>query len=860
MEVIQTHIADRTLTTVPNLTQTQNANFSQVLKEENLAFAEDTHYFQVGALPGHGWIFYLSVIRTQYAELLSAIIPLLARSCLAFKMAKNTNIVKSLLDGELGINIIGQLIVIYLNEEDPLSYAKELVRLTNQFRGPSVPATRYLGGSIYTSYNKGENQHNTYSKDSDSITWPFTELAPENLPAKKQLWNNKYRPLEIIKFDPKGRVIKANYFKGFLNIQLCIIKEGIKNMWADDFDRDIIDRIKWQYELYQDLEGKVPTPKIIDLFDEGNNTYLAMEFIKGDSLSSKILEIITEQCWSSLATTKRVKLLNYLIKITSIIEELHKLGYVHRDITPVNFMINKKEEIFLIDMELTYSFNRVKPEPAFRLGTPGYISPEQFECETPTTYEDTYALGALMIFCLTGLPPIKFDTRDDEGLYQHLEFFIKSKSLSSLIASCLSHAPHKRPSIQYVKSEIELYKNNLQIEPIIQRNISLYCKRQNGQELESLISKYLKDLSANYERSSNHLWNSLDWQTPIPGMVPNTRYPQTGLYTGMTGVLYLLARAKQIGYDITSCIQAYKTNWEYIQSNCLEADENRSYGLYYGLGGIALALKAGLESGLLTDPKYTGYLQGCFDGPEKSLTISSGAAGQGLSLLKCYSRVNPELSNPLLDKYLDAILGAQLNDGSWAIKKYEDKRKEKIIGWGHGIAGMIYFLLMNAVTRNDSSANAQTQNALKWLSNKIKNKNIELNSFDFGIPGIVLTYIKAYEVFHDPIYKISAESLIAQLPNEPVYFDYTQSSGLAGLGEMYLEASRVFQTDQWEKTVDWIASLFIHTQIKSDEGLGYWASSIYPEFDIDLMSGSSGIIHFLMRYQKRNELGHVLLS
>jgi len=77
---------------------------------------------------------------------------------------------------------------------------------------------------------------------------------------------------------------------------------------------------------------------------------------------------------------------------------------------------------------------------------------------------------------------------------------------------------------------------------------------------------------------------------------------------------------------------------------------------------------------------------------------------------------------------------------------------------------------------------------------------------------------------------------------------------------MYLEASRVFQKHEWQKRADWIASLFTHTLLKNEDGICYWAPNILPDFEVDLMSGSSGVIHFLMRYHKRHMIGQILLS
>ncbi len=121
-----------------------------------------------------------------------------------------------------------------------------------------------------------------------------------------------------------------------------------------------------------------------------------MQYITGTSLYNKLKEINSiSKSWHDLTISESVQLLTYLIQIVIAISNLHKKGYVHRDIVPVNFLIDKSEKLFLIDLELTYSLRENKPSPPFTLGTPGFASPEQQAISRPTTKEDIYGLGAL---------------------------------------------------------------------------------------------------------------------------------------------------------------------------------------------------------------------------------------------------------------------------------------------------------------------------------------------------------------------------------------------------------------------------------------------------------------------------------
>ena len=55
-------------------------------------------------------------------------------------------------------------------------------------------------------------------------------------------------------------------------------------MNADEHGRDIGDSLTAILILFKKLDSVIPMPQIFDLFKEGKDTYLVMEFISGTSL------------------------------------------------------------------------------------------------------------------------------------------------------------------------------------------------------------------------------------------------------------------------------------------------------------------------------------------------------------------------------------------------------------------------------------------------------------------------------------------------------------------------------------------------------------------------------------------------
>jgi hypothetical protein len=98
--------------------------------------------------------------------------------------------------------------------------------------------------------------------------------------------------------------------------------------------------------------------------------------------------------------------------------------------------------------------------------------------------------------------------------------------------------------------------------------------------------------------------------------------------------------------------------------------------------------------------------------------------------------------------------------------------------------------------------------------------------------------------------------------NHPTHLysiDFTQGNGLAGLGEVYLEAAKVFQSGEWQDRADWIAQFLLHHFCQQKDGVCYWMPDGSPFTTAGFMGGNSGIIHFLLRYLKPGQLSHPFL-
>ena len=112
------------------------------------------------------------------------------------------------------------------------------------------------------------------------------------------------------------------------------------------------------------------------------------------------------------------------LELAGAVAGLHRLGVMHRDISPANIVISRDGGVCLVDFALATSVPEVRPEFTHYseiVGTLAYLAPEQTgRTGRPVDQRaDLYALGATLYELATGAPP--FGTGDPLRLtHDHL--------------------------------------------------------------------------------------------------------------------------------------------------------------------------------------------------------------------------------------------------------------------------------------------------------------------------------------------------------------------------------------------------------------------------------------------------------
>ena len=143
----------------------------------------------------------------------------------------------------------------------------------------------------------------------------------------------------------------------------------------------------------------VNSERIIETFDYGLTTqqepYILMEYVHGPGLSSLIHEK------SELLDPPGVRL-NLIRQMAEALMDIHKAGFIHRDICPRNFICHHDVKwLKLIDFGLTVPDTASFRQPGNRTGTPLYMAPEIVRRRDTDQRVDIFSLGVTFFRLLT---------------------------------------------------------------------------------------------------------------------------------------------------------------------------------------------------------------------------------------------------------------------------------------------------------------------------------------------------------------------------------------------------------------------------------------------------------------------------
>ncbi|MBW4092955.1 MAG: protein kinase [Proteobacteria bacterium] len=147
--------------------------------------------------------------------------------------------------------------------------------------------------------------------------------------------------------------------------------------------------------------GRLTHPNIVAIYDYGETAdiaYIVMEYVDGPTLKS----LLDKRERFTLPDIRRV-----MDGLLAGLQFSHDRGVVHRDIKPANVMLNGERQAKIADFGIARIESSNMTQAGTVLGTPAYMSPEQFRGDPVDPRTDIYSSGVLLYQLLTGDRPFE---------------------------------------------------------------------------------------------------------------------------------------------------------------------------------------------------------------------------------------------------------------------------------------------------------------------------------------------------------------------------------------------------------------------------------------------------------------------
>lgn len=739
----------------------------------------------------------------------------------------------------------GKFFTLYPPQDRWLTVGHALADLLSEFKGqaPVILSDRQIGQSI-VSYRYGVFEGIAVNTATDlrvettrmlrnprtgeliqDIRQPWFELPewvsdPE--PTNKEevfdpdnlMLNGCYQIQKAVSFSASGGTYLVNETttdKKFL------VKESRPHVAVDlKNEKDATDRLVHEFQMLKAIPAGIG-PAAVEMFEQEENRFLAIEFIAGDSLSKV----------RSLPVERIVKI---GFQLASAVRDLHAAGYGHGDVNPNNILVIDDDDfVKLVDFEASHKIGELPPS---EVRTPGF-SPHLSESETKKFgSSDIYGVGATLLYLIA-----------PKDLNDILEFFPEAvdryltlaerqdaipKGLGPLISDCLSADP---------PTASELCKRIANTEPKgkmpVRTAAELDIIRETPERLRSDAVKMMRYAQAKSDfTNNNHCFPAHPAAFETNHL--NLAYGVTG-----TGLAFYECGRR---FEDESFIETSSAVLKWVKTQNIYGrypeDTVIPPGLYIGRSGIALFM-ARLGDIELASEIIKSVIPDVREGKAVlPAGLFTGDSGVALACLHMFDQTGDQY-------FLDSAIDIRR-------ERIDDTKENASLGFGlRGTAGvaMLDLALYNH-TGDSDTLDAGFKKIEKILSNA--SAIAKLRPDIYGRAGIVSCLRQFYQHVRQPsLVQEIQEFILKILPSDGDYIRQAVLPGLesaAGIGTAMLDTLPLFEDSNvryayLETLLAIVEMIEVFIKDEGGDGISIWEPRVATNF----FNGATGIALFLVQ-------------
>jgi beta-lactam-binding protein with PASTA domain len=210
-------------------------------------------------------------------------------------------------------------------------------------------------------------------------------------------------------------------------------------------DEEFVNRFRLEASAAAGLQH----PNVVAVYDRGSfedTYYIAMEYVEGSPLRDLISR--------GLSVSEAIEVTRQVLAAAGF---AHDRGFVHRDLKPMNVLIDRSGRVRVTDFGIARADNSEITRTGSVLGTAQYLSPEQAQGFAVTRASDLYSIGVILFEMLTGRVPFDGDNAVAIAMKQVSEKPPAPSSLNPAVTPALEsvvlRALAKDPTNRYSSAE-----------------------------------------------------------------------------------------------------------------------------------------------------------------------------------------------------------------------------------------------------------------------------------------------------------------------------------------------------------------------------------------------------------------------
>lgn len=205
------------------------------------------------------------------------------------------------------------------------------------------------------------------------------------------------------------------------------------------------DEFMRRFEREARVVAQLEHPHIVPVYDVGQHKkrpFLVMPLLSGGTLRQRLQQKSLDQA----------QLLQAMSEVAAALDFAHERQIIHRDVKPTNILFDESGRAFMSDFGIAKVAGATTQLTSSLLGTPTYMSPEQFKGGDIDGRSDQYSLAVVVYEALAGKLPFSGDTL--QVMYQHVNeppplLHVVNPAISSDIMPILERALAKNATARF---------------------------------------------------------------------------------------------------------------------------------------------------------------------------------------------------------------------------------------------------------------------------------------------------------------------------------------------------------------------------------------------------------------------------